>query len=254
MKNGYCHDPAPKAVAMRFHDGLSLLREFDPELSVSRLAEELGYENCQFLDSLYAGERYHDWSAIEDFCRRARVSESWLKHGKGAPFAPNRSCSNSEMHLLNELEKRRDCWLYFVRSDCETGNLCFVIKENDHVWEVFSTLIHVSSKNGAGGGHRLCVLNELIGRVRERWGTRIFGHTLEREAFDALVSGTTFPGTILARRRLCFWWDDFTEAHATDPMTRERLASHGKEFLAAQSFVRYARETDNAPRNVVAVS
>ena len=250
MNDGERHVPGPVAVAKRFRHVLSLIRERDPKFGVSRWAEELGYENCRLIDSLCAGTDYIDWSEIEAFCRRARISASWLKHGEEAPFAPNRSCSNNEMNVLAELGQRRDWRLFLVRSDCDTGNLCFVIRESEHVLEVFDTLINVSCKNGAAGGQRLCVLHELIRRVRERYELRVFGHTLAREEFDRLVSGRVFPGTILARRRPCFWWDDFTEIHAQDSMTRERLVAHGREFLDAQSFVRYAREMGNASRIV----
>ena len=85
--------------------------------------------------------------------------------------------------------------------------------------------------------YQLVAPYDLIGKVRERWEQRIFGYTLPRAEFDALLSGEVFPGEILAHRMCSFWWDDFTYLDRSSEMTRERLASHEEEFLAAQSIV-----------------
>ena len=245
MEVDYEHVPASATVADRFRQHLKLLRECHPTLNVSQLADTLGYRNGRFLESLYAGDEYHDWDEIEDFCHRARISASWLKHGYGTPFAPNDACSNREHLLVNELKARHDWYLYFVRSQCDTGNVAFVVRENDYVWEVYSTLIHLSGKNGVGGGQRLVTLYDLIVNVRNRWEQRVLGYTLPRAEFNALQSGEVFPEQILRHQVFSSWWDDFTLLDLSCPTTRERLAGHGDEFLDAQSFVRWNLDPEN---------
>ena len=245
MTHDFRHIPTYDAIASRFRHYMSLVRKSHPNVTVSRLAESLGYEDASFLDSICAGNQYHSWRAINDFCVRARVCPEWLKHGERAPFAPNSACSSDEMRLLSQLDRHPASTLYLVRSDCDFGYLCFVIKSDEFVWEVFKTDVNISSRNGATGGHRLVTLYRLISALKARPHLHAYGHTLPRPKFLELVHGEVFPAAYLWLQPTCYWSDDFTDLRGCHTI-------HGEEFLAAQSIVSSGLQADKARRDLTA--
>ena len=184
------------------------------------------------------------WSEIDDFCSRSGVDVAWFKHGEGRPFAPNEACQVDVTVLLNELDPGIDLRLYFVRSDCRQGRVCFVRRDNDFVWRVYDTLLHLSAENGGGGVRNLVGLYRLLRDINGVWMGRTVSHTLARAEFETLVLGNVFPGAVLRNRPQCHWADDFPLLETSDGGIRKLLAVHGREFQAAQMIVRTQLASD----------
>ena len=211
---------------------------------MSRLAQELGYADSSFLDRLCEGQSYVGWAEIDDFCARSAVEGDWLKHGERQPFAPSDACQPDVTVLLNELDSGVDWRLYLVRSDCRQGRVCFVRRDNDFVWRVYDTLLHLSAENGGGGARNLVGLYRLLKEVNAVWMERTISYTLARREFETLVQGQVFPGAVLRHRPQCHWGDDFPLLESTDGWIRKLLAGHGREFQAAQAIVRAQLASD----------
>ena len=244
MAKGVSETLYPQVLSRRFGEYLRELRSVHRGLSVSRLAQELGYADSRFLDRLCEGRDYLGWAQIDDFCSRSGVHADWLKHGEGRPFAPSDTCQPDVTVLLNELDPEIDWLLYLVRSDCRQGRVCFVRKDNDLVWRVYDTLLHLSAENGAGGVRNLVGLYRLLREINEAWAGRMVSHTLGLPEFETLVEGNVFPEAVLRNRPRCHWGEDFPLLNTRDGGIRKLLAEHGREFQAAQAIVRAELASD----------
>ena len=238
-------------LGQRFDEYFGELRRTHRELSVSRLAEEFGYADSQFLDGLREGREYAKWDEINDFCLRSGLNASWLKHGEEHPFSPEYAELADLNALLRELEPRGDWPLYAVRSDCSEGLVCFVRRDSKYAWRIYNTTLHLSARNGGGGRMNLVRLYRFLKTLAYAgsgaaaatgldtgWKGRIVSHTLAKSEFDTLVDGTVFPGALLGNLVQCYWADDFPILEGSDDVTRRLLASQGLEFHAAQAIVR----------------
>ena len=247
-----------RALRQRFDEYFGELRRTHEQLSVSRLAEELGYADSRFLDGLREGREYAKWDEVNDFCLRSGLNASWLKHGEEHPFSPEYAELDDLNALLRELEPKGDWPLYAVRSDCSEGLVCFVRRDSKYAWRIYNTTLHLSARNGGGGRMNLVRLYRFLKTIVHTgsgdasasgldtgWKGRIVSHTLARSEFDTLVGGAVFPGALLGVPAQCYWAEDFPILEASDDLTRRLLASQGPEFQAAQGLVREALERLN---------
>lgn len=232
------HTPYPEALAGRFAAYLALVRTAHPNLGASRLAQELGYADSRFLDGLGTGREYPDWHAIDDFCERSGVDARWFKHGEGQPFGPSGACEPEVMALLDELDAPSPRQPYLVRSDCAEGRVCFVVRAGEFTWHVYSTLLHLSARNGGGGARNLLELYHLLRALEAERSLSPASYTLPLAQFEALADGRAFPATVFRRVVQCHWADDFTELADSGSAIRWRRETHGREFVDAQAIVR----------------
>ena len=238
-------------LARRFEKYFELLQSVHVQLQVSRLAEELGYENVEFLDQLRRGIRYFSLFEIEDFCNRAGLNAQWFEHGDGKPFEPSIVCYSDLSEILNELPETKEWWFYFVRSSCQRGRVCFVRQDNAFVFRVYDTLLHLSEENGGEGARNLLIFYFLLTEINSMWIGRTISYTLPEEEFERLINGECLPSFAFRNQLNCYWAHDFPLVDQNEPSS-PISDLHGREFEAAQKIVKVQlkREVEYLPERI----
>ena len=228
-----------EAVASRFDTYFSHLQDFDSDFSVSRLARLLGYSDARKLDQLREGIEYSPFKVLDDFAERAALDPDWFKDGVGNPFARNRCCYVNINSLLSELLKNGE-WqnLYAVRSSDPEGRVCLVRVDNDYVWCVFPTPLYLSKTAESAGASNLLAFYRLLKQIDAMQVPFPTSATLRESSFDSLISGETFPGSILQNQINCEWAEDFVDIGMKSDWKETHLSLHGPQFMDAVAIVR----------------
>ena len=228
----------PSVIARRFNEIFLHLRRFDENLTVSQLAEVLGYRDSRFLDQLSLGSDHITFEELDDFAQRAALSADWLKHGAGTPFELSFSFEMDIKALLANLLQSPHERIYAIRSDNQFSSVCIACRKNKLVYTLHSTTIHLSKEVGATGSRHLQELYEALVDMQSVRKVYPISITLPDKVFKILRSGTTFPGFILNDYRDCHWADDYVDLADYDELTYRRLVSHGQEYMDAVAIVR----------------
>jgi len=225
-----------EVVARRVRQYIEQVRQAYQELEISEIAEKLGYGDSEVLDRLIEGERYHSWVELEEFCAKTGISMTWLKHGRGNLFRVGGDFIDAGLEVFGALEG--DWKLYVVKSRCDEGKVCAVLKRGELVWEAFASRVRIKLAVNAYERYALVAFHDFIARLPKGVRARLWGYELDGEEFDGVVTGAVFPKRVISDTAYGGWVDWFMELGPHDEAMSKEMERWGAGFLAAQGQIR----------------
>ncbi|QJU57386.1 hypothetical protein HL653_05905 [Sphingomonas sp. AP4-R1] len=212
--------PIAVAIGERLLEALRLMnvgREDEDRFTLQELAQNAGHASWQRLEQIADGSAPIDLAELRTLAEDVGICFDWLFQGKSTPFAPDQdgySLDVEEIHAtILSLRPER---ILFVRQR-EGGHghhdALIAIKKDPIRWRILPATLAACDQVGSGGARQLFDLCRLIRRLESAFGEEphilTIGMHLDSPAFDQLLDGSVYPGTILRYARNDHWSQDF---------------------------------------------
>lgn len=231
-------------VAKRFRTILELMNEGRnyTKFTIPQLAQIMKLHKISELENVFTGEIEPSFSFIEDFSKTFGVNKAWLTEGKEAPYSNEMPSQSDPMDYLPVIEESEPEAIYFVRENSDTAPAFIILKVSKWKYLVLDRTWHISDQVGAGGQRQLFSFYSLIKELRDKrkLHTSCWGITLNKEEFNSLLCGQSFPGKYLdSGFTEDPWWDDLTDIDHKYPIAENYEQWHGKSFIRAQEVIKW---------------
>lgn len=251
---------ARRVVAQRLRDAIDLLNEdVCNEIDAIWVAKEvLGEESFAAVQSYLNAELAPPFSFLEDFAAFFGINPHWLVFGKGTPF-PIEHAFNSR-DFINQIDDVNPEGIFFALDKSERRRAIIVLRRNDYSYQVvgrsdWPLAIHDSQGQqnvGAGELYGIVEFYDTIVYSYQRYHhslsdssirlKQISSIELEEKDWKDLVSGKTYPGSIIDNNRCSIsshWADDLRDIKQELCGGRSYYqSSYGKWFLETQDYIR----------------
>lgn len=222
------HPPAAEApisriareIGARLDRALELMnagREGDDHFTLQGLARHARHKDWRRLEKIADGSADADEAELATLAAMMGLNLEWLLEGKGAPFFTDADRSWSEVEdLYRDIMALKPERIFFVRQRAG-GNghhSAFIVAKCNAVrWQVFRDTHPACDQVGSTGAWQLFDLCRLLRKfdyadIEDR--VVCFGMHLDSPAFDQLLEGEAYPGTILRYPRGDQWWQAFS--------------------------------------------
>ena len=227
-------------VSVRMAEALKLLNSgrFQP-YTVSDLAQFLDLKRVSELEEFITGQREPSFEFLELFAFKLGLNYEWLTSGHSSPYRTTVKHLHFPEDYLGMIEEQSPESIYFVKCRDECCKMFIVLKHSDLKYSICPMVWHISGHVGAGGSRQLYSFYKMLQRLHENnFYSRCYGVVLDEKEFHNLLNGDVFPRTVLRRRNIDYWFDDFSDIHHKYPIAERYRELHGEEFLRAQDIVK----------------
>lgn len=232
-------------VAKRFRTVLELMnegRQHYSKFTIPQLAQIMKLHKISELENVFNGKIEPSFSFIEDFSKTFGVNKTWLIEGKESPYSNQLPFQREPMDYLSIINESDPEGIYFIRENSDTAPAFIVLKVSKWKYLILNQTWHISDQVGAGGQKQLFSFYSLIKELRDKRNmhTSCWGITLNKDEFNSLLCGQSFPGKYID---LGFtedpWWDDLTDINHKYPIAENYEEWHGKSFIRAQEIIKW---------------
>lgn len=206
------------AIGARFARVIELInagRAEDDKIGVTDIARALSISDWREIEALVQGQYSGGLDQLERLAKGLGVCSEWLIHGRAAPFQMDLGPGDAkeQCDAILALKPQR---VVVFRSRSEPFNAAIALRDTDLRWTVFDS--HPCGPEvGGTGRHQLfefaCLLRRLF-KVLFRRDVEFVGRQLDGDAFQALVDGEAYPGSVLRNLYNDPWWQDFCQFDA----------------------------------------
>ena len=179
-------------------------------LKYSHIAEHCGYKHGQvFLDWIKAEVEptFNELRQVADFFG---INPEWLVHGDGKLLNINRldtDITDPNLFFTNEKQEKIER-LLFIRDDSAKGHLLIIKKLKDWRIELFTTSLHLSTVNGAGGSKDLRNFANLCNAIYKSSNlTKTVAYLVSEQDFEKILTLEKHPLSILNVYHVNPWWE-----------------------------------------------
>lgn len=230
-------------IVKRFNQVLALMnaKRTYGKYTIASLAQLMKLHSVGELESVFLGSREPSFEFIDHFCACFGVNREWLIEGKSGPFSNSEGTHFDPLEYLDEIENTKPERIYFIRSKSPVGEVFILLKLADWRYRILSRVWHISDHVGAGGQSQIFGMYKLILALQDRhYGVSCGGRILNESEFRSLLSGNTFPGSIIDfPNQENPWWDDFTDIYHKYPISSNYESWYGRGLMEAQAIVRW---------------
>jgi len=231
-------------VAKRFRTILELMNEGRnySKFTIPQLAQIMKLHKISELENVFTGKTEPSFSFIEDFSKTFGINKTWLTEGKEYPYSNELPSQSDPMDYLPIIEESKPEGIYFVRENSDTAPAFIILKVSKWKYLVLDRTWHISDQVGAGGQRQLFSFYSLVVALRDKKGmhTSCWGLTLNKDEFNTLLCGQSFPGKYIDTGFTEDpWWDDLTDINHKYPIAENYEQWHGKSFIKAQEIIKW---------------
>lgn len=190
-------------------------RDKDERIGVTDIARALSHPDWRELEALAQGQYTGDLDQLERLAKGLGVCSEWLIHGRATPFQMDLGPGDAKQQgdAILALNPQR---VVVFRNLGEPFNAAIAVRDTALRWTVFHS--HPCGPEvGGTGRHQLfefaCLLRRLFKELFRR-DVEFVGRQLDGDAYQALVDGEAYPGSVLRGLRNDPWWQDFCQFDA----------------------------------------
>ncbi len=209
--------------------------------TVAHFAERLKLERPGELEQILDGGVEPSFGVLEAFAKLTGVNSGWLKFGTQQPFWSeewNDLYPDCCLPRIRELLPRQT---FIIRCKDKAGRSGFLLQLDELRFVVFLLTWHISGEVGGTGQNQLVsfyrAMKMLSAGTGREYGYRC-GQILDQIAFDRLLAGTVYPGSVIQPGNNP-WWEDFIDLEHKHFGAEHYGERYGPEFLEAQKIVRW---------------
>lgn len=200
-----------------------------------KLAYEMKLTSYNEIKKYYIMEEEPSFAFIEKVSEYLGCNNKWLSIGHGNPFESELEYENNPYILLQYIADTNPSELYVLLSKEEYPNLSFVFRYNK-VKFLSNFSYPFSDYVGASGRRQIFNLYQLMRNLPSSIIIKTI--KIEKDIFDDIVLGKTFPGIVRRFNNLPLFWDDFLDLdHNVQPIEIYEKW-YGKEFVICQKIVK----------------
>lgn len=206
------------AIGARFGRVIELInaeRAKDDAIGVTDIAGALSHLDWRELEALAQGQYAGNLDQLERLAKGLGVCSEWLIHGRAAPFQTDLGPGDAKQQgdAILALNPKR---VVVFRSRSEPFSAAIAVRDTALRWTVFDS--HPCGPEvGGTGRHQLfefaCLLRRLFKALFQR-DVAFVGRQLDGEAYQALMDGEAYPGSVLRMAHNDPWWQDFCQFDA----------------------------------------
>lgn len=206
------------AIGVRFSRVIELMnvgRAKDDAIGVTDIARALSNSDWREIEALTQGQYTGDLDQLERLAKGLGVCSEWLIHGRAAPFQMDLEPGDAKQQgdAILALNPQR---VVVFRSRSEPFSAAIAVRDTALRWTVFDS--HPCGPEvGGTGRHQLfefaCLLRRLF-KAFFRRDVEFVGRQLDGDAYQALVDGEAYPGSVLRNLHNDPWWQDFCQFDA----------------------------------------
>jgi hypothetical protein len=221
---------------------------------ISELAEMLKENKSEDFYQYFEGTKEAPFDFLDKLAELFCINKSYLKHGKGTPFAPE--SFNGELFPLDyykEIVSLNPQAIWLVRSkgndNTDDGYTFLFLDLGNNKYYLFNRIYHINTMIGGTGSSQIVSLYKLIVKLLYKYGHgKVNGLYIKNEDWVPLCNGELYPGEIIRKyRQNHSWWQDFIDIYHTDGNAKDGSYENwwGKEFIEAQIIVRRSIPQDH---------
>lgn len=234
-------------ISERLQYILKLMNESREEkFTVAEFSKLLKLKKVGELEKYFLNQEESSFKFLKKFTKEFAINLEWLTEGKGHPFKydqDNYICLYED--ALKRIEELEPSIIYFIRSDSINGELCLMLKIEEHRFIVLNTYVHFSVQNDSNERKSLIDLRKLIMSVILEKRIMTKGVIIPNKVFKDLYRGKIFPSTSLSLKkgRFDYWHDDFTDIY-NERYGYQRHKNYDQNFQDAFKIVKNYIEKD----------
>lgn len=183
------------------------LKAFSPSV----LAEAIGEETAERLESILAGRSAAPFKLLDAIAEYCSADAAWLKHDQRNPFPTEQSFANYGNDFYSELSSAPFTTLHIVRANTDEGQIMIVKQINERNFKIYPTTIHMSDKIGTMGEGHQHQFRETCEKLYQGPGN-ILGYILGFDDFRDIAHGACHPLLSLKSKNRSHWASDWWDA------------------------------------------